>query len=94
MKYEFCGTVYGEGKYDNEFEQDSPSIKQFLTKFNKYADDISVDGETVNSHTLKTTVEVTCVNCDESYKIVALEVDRLMGCGCSSGIRILVAKEE
>jgi hypothetical protein len=77
----------------NQFKTYDPTIKEFLEEINKYKDDISIDGETVNSHKLRTRVNVSCINNEKFYTLTGVAVDYLGGCGCPSGITLEIMEE-
>lgn len=78
-----------------EFDEINPTIKAFSDQYLSYAKECTDDGVTVGSHqSLKTSVSVYCENDDVHYDIVGLDVEQLMGCGCWSGIQIVIKKRE
>lgn len=75
-----------EGMGDG-FTQPDPTIKEFMDRMNRNIPEITIDGETVNAHKpISATVRVRCVNNDEEYELIGIDIDMLIGCGCWSGI--------
>ena len=81
----------------SDFTEPDPTIKEFEDAFAHLRNEITTDGVAVSSHyTLKTRVSVTIddPNDDNWYEIVGLDVSQLMGCGCWSGIKIVIRKRK
>ncbi len=78
----------------NEFSEPNPTIKEFREDFERVASECSIDGITVNSHTLKSAVRVRLDDPDDdtSFEIVGIDVDQLIGCGCWSDVVIMIKK--
>lgn len=91
--YKSAGVVYGTGKWGNEFTG-TPTVGAFKRLFDNYAEDTG--DELMHSHNIPTSVRVVTLDEDDdtSYRIVALETEQLGGCGCTSGITILIAKDD
>lgn len=75
------------------FSTPDPTIKEFRERFDNYASDITVDGDFIMSHKIKSSVQVRCINSDKSYRLVGMTIGQLMGCGCWADI-ILEIEEE
>lgn len=88
---------YGEGKFANEFSPNKhqPNIKEFLDVFMNIANDVGTDGTVGSHYSLQSQVSVEGIDPDDDafYKIVAMEAEQLGGCGCWSGVRILVDRQ-
>jgi len=69
-------------------------VKQFAEAVAELAKEIHCDGGTsIASHKVPSTVDVECENSEDEFRIVGLRAERLLGCGCWSGIRIIVCRE-
>lgn len=87
---------YGEGKFANEFDQNKiPNIKQFLDVFMNIANEVGTDGTVGSHYSLESHVTIEGIDPDDdgTYTIVAMEAEQMGGCGCWSGVRILVDRE-
>lgn len=87
--------------WGNPFTQSDPTIKEFKKQFVKYEDEITgIDGKSsgdedyIGSHKISSSVRVRIINddSDDDYELVGMDVDRLGGCGCWSGIVLEVRK--
>lgn len=69
-------------------------VKQFAEQVANIASDVYCDGGArINSHKVPSSVEVWCENdLDADFEVLRVEPDRLAGCGCWSGIRIIVKR--
>lgn len=79
----------------NEFSKADPTIKEFSEQFNDIAKECSVDGVLVNSHKIDTRVRITCINEQNEnvdYELIGTSADQLMGCGCWSGVNLIIRK--
>lgn len=76
----------------NPFSSAAPTIKEFQEEFQKIAEECSVDGININSHKIKTSVQVVCENSDDEFEIVGMGVGMLFGCGCWSDPKIIIRK--
>jgi hypothetical protein len=67
----------------------------FREHFEDIAKVCSVDGVRVNSHKLETRVRITCINEENDsvdYVLVGTSADQLGGCGCWSGVNLIIRK--
>jgi hypothetical protein len=82
--------------YD-EFTKPNPTLKEFMEKLldeHGYVRMVGYKYDEMSSHKIPTAVSVNCDNDpDASYKLVGIQLDQLMGCGCESGISLVVLRE-
>lgn len=72
-----------------------PTIQEFLGKFNAVAAECSVDGVTVASHhPILTSVTVRSEDYQDSFNVVGIDVQQMPGCGCWSGVEIVIKKRD
>lgn len=77
--------------------KEPPDLAEFASTFDLYVKDImdikDKDGY-IYSHKLKGSIDVFIDDddCDDKYQILGLDLEQLMGCGCSSGITIRIKK--
>lgn len=72
-----------------------PSLKEFMTDLNYCVKEtccMSNPEGTIGSHNIVGHINICCDDADEEYEISYIEIDRLGGCGCESGITINVKK--
>lgn len=69
-------------------------VKQFRDLVNAIADDVGCDGGArIGSHKIPSSVSFYVDNDDDSeYELIEIETDRLIGCGCASGITFRLKK--
>ena len=80
--------------YGCPFDEE-PTLKIFKEDFDKNCDEIGISSEGyIGSHKIKGSIGISCINNNKDYKIVGLDIDRLMGCGCWSGIIIEIEEED
>lgn len=76
-----------------------PTLKQFAEKFAEYLSDVGCMGNPdgwMGSHKIVSGIRVITddPNDDTAYEVCGLDLDLLMGCGCSSDIVIKIRKVE
>lgn len=75
-----------------------PTLKQFVDTFQEYLQDVGLKGPEghIASHKIVGGIRVFIddPNDDTDYDITGLELEYLMGCGCSSDIVIKIKKVE
>jgi hypothetical protein len=72
-----------------------PDLKEFVDKINEYANDCMRSDGMIESHTLPACINISCKNVNgywEDYEIVEINQEYLGGCGCPSGIEIVIKK--
>lgn len=69
-----------------EFDDNPPTIQEFLKKIQYYSKDI---GE--GSHGIKPEVNVALEDGDEEFKLIGIQLD-MTGCGCATGITLMIEK--
>lgn len=74
-----------------------PTLLEFAKIFDSYVKDVmntNDPDEFIYSHRIKGTIRVYNDDDDDDsqFQIVGLELDQLIGCGCSAGIVIKVKK--
>jgi hypothetical protein len=70
-----------------------PNLKEFNDIFQSYVSDCMSNDGNIQSHTFPANLNVWCEEEDGScYDIVAINRDYLGGCGCPSGIEIIIKK--
>ena len=70
-------------------------VKEVAEKVASIAGEVCCDGgQTISSHKLSSSVNVICEDRDDDteYELVDIEPDRLMGCGCWSGITFKIRR--
>lgn len=72
-------------------------LKQFAKDFNMYVDDIGVnlsDDGYIGSHKIVGDIGIICENAEDNeyFELVGMELEQLGGCGCPSGIKIVIRK--
>lgn len=77
----------------NDFDESDPTIYDFNEEFLKIAEECSLDGEKMNSHDIATNVLVKCENTKDNYEIVGIGVESMFGCGCWSGVKVIINKK-
>lgn len=76
-----------------------PTLKQFAEKFADYLNDVGCMDNTagwMGSHKIVSGIRIEVENetDDTAYEVCGLDLDFLMGCGCSSDIVIKIRKVE
>lgn len=74
------------------FKQD-PSLKEFNDVYPTYLNDCMHTDGNVQSHTFPANLTVYDKD-NNSYTIVAINQDFMGGCGCPSGIEIMIVKDD
>lgn len=79
-----------------EFEKE-PTLKEFADTFNEYLNDIGcMDNPEgwIASHKIVGGIRVYDIDEDDdtAYEIVGIDMDQLIGCGCTSDIVIKIKK--
>ncbi len=70
------------------------TVSEFLSKIQMYANEIGCDGKgNIGSHKIPSSVRIRTEDCEGDYELVDIEMDYLIGCGCPSGITIVIRKE-
>lgn len=81
----------------NEYywEDKEPNLREFKTLFDDYCNEILTSNTAdpkINSHNIIGEVRIDCVNTEDEYEIVGLDIGQLIGCGCWSDIIIQIKK--
>lgn len=81
------------------FSKADPTLREFKDKIEDYAKDIigekdKTKPDYIHSHKIESSIRIRVVNdeTNDDYEIVGIDIDRLGGCGCWSGIVIEVRK--
>jgi len=77
------------------WEDKEPTLREFKTQFDNLCGDIltsDISDDKILSHNIVGQIRIDCVNTDESYEIVNLDIGQLMGCGCWADIIIQIKK--
>jgi len=62
-------------------------LYDFDKQYKKILNEIGMDDKGfIGSHKLEANISVSCINNKKEYKLVGLDVNQLLGCGCWSGI--------
>ena len=70
-------------------------IKDFKKEFDICSKEVSMNGETVDSHPgIPAEVSISCVNNDNYYTVEDISIDYLGGCGCPASIVIEIREEK
>jgi len=73
--------------------KEHPTLKEFIKFIEMAADDAGVmhnDEGYINSHDLIGHIDIYDDNTEKHYKIEGMDIDRLLGCMCASGITLYV----
>lgn len=74
---------------------EEPTLKEFAECFQDCLDDtgcMSSPEGWIASHKIKGGIRIELEGDEAEFEIVGLDMDQLMGCGCSSGLTIRVKK--
>ena len=55
-----------------------------------YQDEIGCDGKSINSHDIPSSVIFYCEELDRYFSLERIEANTLGGCGCWSGIELVI----
>lgn len=72
-----------------------PNLKEFTRLINEYVQEIGCmynNSGKISSHDIIGRISVYNEDEDIEYDITAIEIDRLLGCGCPDGLTIVVKK--
>lgn len=72
-------------------------LKSFAKEFNEYIKEIGVNSSEegyIGSHKIVGDIKVTCENAEDNeyFELIRMDLEQLMGCGCASGIEIIIRK--
>jgi hypothetical protein len=81
------------------FSKPDPTVREFKNIIEKYSEDIIFEKDAnkpdyIQSHKIESSIRVRVINddSDDEYELVGVDIDRLGGCGCWSGIVLEVKK--
>jgi len=70
------------------------TVKEFIEKCVAMNDEIGCDGSKIASHNFKSSISFYCEETDQYFKLKDMDCKRLAGCGCWSGIKFVLEKDE
>lgn len=74
------------------FSQANPTLKEFDHEYRNACTYVSpANNLDVSSHSVVPTVSVSCVNSDDDFELIGIEVDRYL-CGCEVGMTFKIRK--
>jgi len=68
------------------------NLQEFRKKIDNYTDEICNADGFVSSHNLQSTIKIEDENSE--YELADIDISRLLGCGCWSGIILRIKKIE